>query len=331
MQNHSHGAGASYTSQNTAAGKHAEAAATTTGGYRYEFVEDPPDYVRCTICHLPSRDPYLSDCCGSLFCYSCLQEKAKSQFGATCPNSKCPSPRSFKTFKNKQVERTVKELRMYCVNKNKGCGWHDRMSEVFLHLARNCQFEDIECSNQCGQMVQRQHYARHVSSECQYRSVRCQYCRSEGPQCFVMDQHKQTCPKLPVSCPNSCKIPGLLQEDLAPHRKVCPLEMVQCEFFTEGCTEKIARQHQARHNKDNVEKHLTLTKCELAKARGRERDVQNLSAVRQEFAHKLDAIKQDLTIKVDLEMSTIKRELSAIRNDMVHTAKSPPTTAYRHW
>ena len=330
MQNHSHGAGASYSSHNIA-GKHAAEAAATTGGYRYEFVEEPPDYVRCSICHLPSRDPYLSDCCGSLFCYSCLQEKAKSQFGATCPNSKCPSPRSFKTFKNKQVERTVKELRMYCVNKSKGCGWHDRMSEVFLHLARNCQFEDIECSNQCGEMVQRQHYARHVSSECQYRSVRCQYCRSEGPQCFVMDQHKQTCPKLPVSCPNGCKIPGLLQEDLAPHRKVCPLEMVQCEYFTEGCTEKISRQHQARHNKENVEKHLTLTKCELAKARGRERDVQNIAAVRQEFAQKLDAIKQDLTIKVDLEMSTIKRELGAIRNDMIHTTKSPPTTSYRHW
>ena len=313
-------------------GKQNETAApTTAGGYRYEFVSDPPDYVRCSICHLPSRDPYLSDCCGSLFCYSCLQDKAKSTYGATCPNSRCPSPRSFKTFKNKQVERTVKELKIFCVNKGKGCGWQDKMGEIFLHLARNCQFEEIECSNQCGGMVQRQHYTRHVTSECQYRSVKCQYCRSEGPQCFVIDQHKQTCPKLPVSCPNSCKIPGLLQEDLAPHRKVCPLEMVQCEYFTEGCTEKIARQHQPRHNKENVEKHLTLTKIELAKARSREKDVQNIGTVRQDFAHKLDAIKQDLSIKIDIELSNVKRELITIRNDMTHTTKSPPTGSYRHW
>lgn len=328
MQNHSHGAGASYSSQNTA-GKQAEAAATR--GYRYEFVVDPPEYVRCTICRLPSRDPYLSDCCGSLFCYSCLQEKAKSAYGATCPNSKCPSPRSFKTFKNKQVERTVKELRMYCTNKSKGCGWQDKMSEIFLHLARNCQFEDIECSNQCGQMIQRQHYLRHATSECQYRSIKCQYCRSEGPQCFVLDKHKQTCPKLPVSCPNSCKIPGLLQEDLVAHRKVCPLEMVQCEYFTEGCIEKIARQHQARHNKENVEKHLTLTKSELTKARSREKDVQDIATVRQDFGYKLDGIKQDLTIKVDIEMSNIKRELAAIRSDMGHVTKNQPTSAYRYW
>ena len=325
MQNHGNGAGATKS-------KHAAEAATAIGGYRYEFVEEPPEYFCCNLCHLPSRDPYLSDCCGNLFCYTCLQEKAKSQYGAVCPNPKCPSPRSFKTFKNKQVERTVKELKMYCINKNKGCGWHDKMGEIFLHLARNCQFEEIECSNQCGQTVQRQHFAHHVHGECQYRNVRCQYCRSEGPQCFIMDQHKEACPKLPVSCPNSCKIPGLLQEDLASHRKVCPLEMVQCEFFTEGCTEKIARQHQLRHNKENVEKHLTLTKSELAKARRREGNVQNLAAVRQEFVHKLEAIKQDLTIKVDLEMSTIKRELGTIKNDMNYNkAKSPPNISHRQW
>lgn len=322
MQSNNHGAGAS--------GKNGEKA-MASGGYRYEYVAEPPNYVLCAICHLPSRDPYLTDCCGSLFCYSCLQDKAKSVHGATCPNPKCPSPRAFKTFKNKQVERAVKDLKIYCINKNKGCGWHDKMSEIFLHLARNCQFEAIECSNQCGEMVQRQHYVHHVTSECQYRSVKCQYCRSEGPQRLILEQHKQTCPKFPVSCPNGCKIPGLVQEDLAPHRKVCPLEMIQCEYFTEGCTEKIARQHQIRHNKENVEKHLTLTKIELAKARNREKDVQNIATVRQDFARRLDAIKQDLTIKVDLEMSNVKRELATIRNDMTHMTKSPSTGSYRHW
>ena len=107
--------------------------------------------------------------------------------------------------------------------------------------------------------------------------------------------------------------------------------MIQCEYFTEGCTEKIARQQQIRHNKENVEKHLTLTKIELAKARNREKDVQNIATVRQDFARRLDAIKQDLTIKVDLEMSNVKRELATIRNDMTHMTKSPSNGSYRHW
>jgi len=108
--------------------------------------------------------------------------------------------------------------------------------------------------------------------------------------------------------------------------------MVQCEYYTEGCTEKIARQHQPRHNKDNIEKHLTLTKSELAKARSREKDVQDIATVRQDFGYKLDAIKQDLTIKVDIEMSNIKRELAAIRSEMGNVKKNQPTASYpRHW
>ena len=212
MQNQAQGAGASHSNQSTT-GKQPEP--IIAGGYRYEFVVDPPEYVCCSICHFPSRDPHLSDCCGHIFCYPCLHQRAKTAYEATCPNKKCPTPRSFKTFKNKQVERTVKDLKVFCTNKSKGCVWQDKISDIITHLSRNCQFEDIECPNTCGESVQRQHYSRHISSECRNRTIRCQYCRSEGQEFFILDQHKQTCPKLPVSCPNSCKIPGLLQEELA--------------------------------------------------------------------------------------------------------------------
>ena len=66
-----------------------------------------------------------------------------------------------------------------------------------------------------------------------------------------------------------------------------------------------------------MEKHFTLIRCELGKAKKKEKDIQDVSAIKQDLAHKLDGIKQDLMIKVDVEMSHVKRELAAIRNDLV--------------
>lgn len=315
MQNQGYGAGASL-------GK----VEAIVGGYRYEFVVDPPDYVRCTICRLPSRDPYLTDCCGNVFCHSCLQTsiqekaaKSSSSNGPGCPNARCPNPRGFKMFRNKQIERTVNNFKVYCTNKSKGCGWQDKVGEITIHLTRNCQFEDIECTNKCGQMVQRQHLSRHITNDCQSRTVKCKYCRSEGQHSFILGDHKETCPKYPVTCPNNCKVSDLLQEGLAAHREKCPLEIVECEYFSEGCTAKVFRQNLAKHNKDNMEKHFTLIRCELGKAKKKEKDIQDVSAIKQDLGHKLDGIKQDLMIKVDVEMSHVRRELAAIRNDLGKT------------
>ena len=317
MSNQVHGAGASQ--------KQGDGVA---GGYRYEFVVDPPDYVRCAICRLPSRDPHLTDCCGQLFCNSCLQEKIRSSphGGSACPDPKCPNPRSFATFRNKQVERAVKDLRVFCSNRNKGCSWQDKITEINVHLVRNCQFEDVECTNQsCGQMVQRQHFSRHISSECQYRTTKCKYCKIEGQHLYILGQHKQTCPKYPVGCPNGCKISDLLQESLPAHREKCPLEFIQCEYSSEGCTEKMTRQNLARHNKENMEKHLTLIKVELIKAKKREEDTQSMITIKHDLGQKLDAIKQDLMIKLDIEMSNAKREIAAIRNDIAKNQPANPT------
>lgn len=91
----------------------------------------------------------------------------------------------------------------------------------------------------------------------------------------------------------------------------------------------MTRQNLAKHNKDNMEKHLTLIKCELIKSRKKEEDIQGLVAIKQDLGQRLDAIKQDLMIKLDIEMSNAKREIAAIRNEI---GKHQQTgSSYRHW
>ena len=78
------------------------------GGYDYDFVSQPPDRLICKICHLSSRDPYLSVCCGHVFCKSCLDNVKK----ATVITNACPVCRDekFVTFPNKQLDREIKGL-----------------------------------------------------------------------------------------------------------------------------------------------------------------------------------------------------------------------------
>ena len=95
--------------------------ATFTAGYDYDVIDSLPDHLLCKICHLPSRDPYLSVCCGHLFCKPCLENVKK----AVVITNNCPICRDneFVTFPNKAVDREIKCLRIYCINKVVGCKW----------------------------------------------------------------------------------------------------------------------------------------------------------------------------------------------------------------
>ena len=112
------------------------------GGHDYEFVDTPHDRVICKICHFPSRDPYLSVCCGHVFCKSCLDSVKK----ASAITNACPVCRDeeFVTFPNRQVDREVRGLLIYCTNKEKGCKWQGESNDINNHLGNSdgCQFED---------------------------------------------------------------------------------------------------------------------------------------------------------------------------------------------
>ena len=94
------------------------------GGYDYQFVDTPLDMFLCKICHLPSKDPHLSTCCGHTFCESCLAGARKMNAGIDRAKPwmysvmACPMCRSngFKTFLNKQNDRVIKSLHIFCTN-----------------------------------------------------------------------------------------------------------------------------------------------------------------------------------------------------------------------
>ena len=261
------------------------------GGYDYDFVSTTPDRLICKICHLPSRDPYLSVCCGHVFCKSCLDKIKK----ASAITNACPVCRDeeFVTFPNKQANREIQSLHIYCTNKEKGCEWQGELIDINNHLGNSdsCQFEEVKCSNECGKMIQQQYLTIHVETECPRRKINCQYCHDTGEHQFIEGKHKEECFKLPLPCPNKCQVGTIPREDMEAHRKECPLEMIQCEYYSVGCEVRMARKDQDKHKQEEMEEHLMKTILSLT--------------------HELNSTKLELTVT--------KRELTYTKGSLADT------------
>ena len=217
------------------------------GGYDYQFVDKPSDMLLCKICHLPSKEPHLSVCCGHTFCKSCLDGIKQTKYfqfnNVACPM--CCSEK-FDTVANKQNERAIKNLRVFCTNKDKGCDWQGEINDISGHLGNSdgCQFEGVKCSNDCSLTLQRQHLPSHVDNECPCREVHCQYCSMLGQHQFIMGEHVDQCAKVPLPCPNNCGVDFILREDMEVHKTTCPFEEIECP---NDCSKVLQRQFMASH------------------------------------------------------------------------------------
>ena len=133
--------------------------------------------VLCKICQNPCRDAYLTGCCGTNFCYSCLQQLKKG----TVVNKSCPMCREekFRIFPNKGLDSEIKSLSIYCENLKGGCTWSGEINDVKKHITADCHFVEVTCPSKCGMMLKRQCIQQEVAKEC---PCHCQhwYHRQEG-------------------------------------------------------------------------------------------------------------------------------------------------------
>ncbi len=64
------------------------------GGCDFDFIEEPPDDLLCLICLFPAKEPMQLNCCGKIYCKTCLSEyNRKSKKG--CPNCRNAHSTSF--------------------------------------------------------------------------------------------------------------------------------------------------------------------------------------------------------------------------------------------
>ena len=145
-----------------------------SGGYDYEFVDQPPKSLECSICLLTLRNPMVISCCGNHFCDPCIG-RVKSNRNP-CPL--CNSP-DFTTFLHKGVAREVNALRVYCPKKVQDCDWQGELGQVDHHLnptanSRGCGFVMVECKYKCGGKFERRIIDYHEADDCAKRPIEMQ-------------------------------------------------------------------------------------------------------------------------------------------------------------
>ena len=109
----------------------------------------------------------------------------------------------------------------------------------------------------CGAKVQRHQLEKHMTEECEWRQVKCPHCEEEGSYKHIFGEHeKEKCPNFLLHCSNigcSEQIKRCLRAD---HHKVCPKEIVFCQFDIVGCEQILKREDVYTHNGEYMGTHL---------------------------------------------------------------------------
>ena len=280
----------------------------------YQLVMTLQDCLMCNICYSYSTETYLSGCCQNTLCKSCLETTMK----ATTIAEACPicHNQEFTILINNEVHHT---LCVFCVNKEKGCEQKREVNDIISHLGNSngCQFEDVTCSSDCGKCLQRQYFAGHVEDECTCRKVDCQYCQITGEHQFIEGEHKEQCPKFPIACPNKCEVGSVPRDDVEEHMKMCPLELIQCEYHMVGCEERMARKDQKKHIKEKMEEHLSFMKQGLNVTREHLKVVETATKDSKcsfsEQLEKMQANHSEQLLSISTKLAVLEDNLTAVQ------------------
>eukprot|EP01084_Bolivina_argentea_P204592 349419_1 len=169
----------------------------------------------CIQCKLICTDIRELSCNkGHLCCASCWNKMSIKK----CPNCAPNSTDSLDIKRSRFVEGQQSKLEMKCPNSE--CKWIGRFNILINHL----------------------------NKQCIYRREICEHCS----QSFIYKEftiHHETCNYLKVSCPLQCNInKQWLRMKISQHLKTeCPNYIIKCDYFANGCKEKLQRHKMINH------------------------------------------------------------------------------------
>ena len=297
-----------------------------TEGYSSCFVDSPPNDLVCKICLNVSCDAQQTNsCCGSNFCRECLERYVQSTVvdRNICPYCRQPS---FAFVPDLRAQRQILNLQVYCPNKQLGCTWTGELRSMENHINnfvsvanKGCLFTEVQCSNDCGRLIQRGLLEGHLKSDCKLRQVNCKYCSITGTYQWIVGDHQQECQKYLVECPHHCNIGSVRREDMTGHLEECSLAVVECPFSIVGCKSVLRRDQKSEHLKQTAEQHMMYNKDAIISIHNELKEVKQLLEVKiQQFDETQTKLKDTLErlSATEDELSSVKQELKDVRKEL---------------
>ena len=235
-------------------------AAYSYKGIEYEFVNIPNEFLeelQCPICLELVSDPVQTSC-GHLFCGKCIEELMK-----------CPTNRTvFTTTPDLFNSRRIRNIKVKCPNKGRGCQWQGNLEDAHKHTSVNCDCQIMLCSNEgCDDGIERRHLVDHMYNKRPERMYKCRFCNIEDRYLNMTTTHHTICEHILLPCPAGCGKLGLVRGNMADHlSEDCPDELVPCTFAIAGCQQIVKRKNLQQHLYDKDEhldavllSHVSLT------------------------------------------------------------------------
>ena len=295
-------------------------------GFDCLFTEEPPKVLQCycPICLLILREPFLVDCCGKSFCRACIQKiEAKKKSCPTCNKEK------FEFIQNLGLQQPLYGFRVFCSNKEGGCGWQGELGQLDKHLNVDphqdkqfvgCAYINLKCLF-CGELHHRSEMEEHQTSQCSQRPFTCEMCSEyESTYEDVVTSHAPECKCRPVECPNSCGASDLQHQHLEEHvSSQCPLTPVEFEFSDAGCDAKVYRRDLPSHLSDNMVTHMSLLARENRKLK------KQLKTQEQQLKAQLKTQEQQLREELKRQLAIQDKQNSKMQKEnLAHILRVPP-------
>ena len=224
----------------------------------YDFVEQPPGEFYCLVTRKLLLEPFQTACCGNHLTEEAVQQIKRDS--KACPHCN----QSLKQiFFDRSFKRRVENLQVHCSKKGAGCSWMGELGSLDRHLSNGlvggqCQYVAVACPNLCGRRLQRRNLERHKANDCPKRQFTCMHCTHGATYQKIVEDHWPKCSKYPLECPNNCGKRSIERQHLPNHLKVCPLQLVECEFDYAGCRRRIQRQGMQSHVDSSMQVHLQM-------------------------------------------------------------------------
>ena len=264
------------------------------GGYDCDLVEEPPDDLVCPICLLPPKKPHLISCCGRKLCQTCVSKIKEA--GHPCP---CCRGKEYVIVIDRQVERRVLDLKVYCKYKSMGCTWSGELRNLEKHV-KTCNFKLTAKKNeiiekQAQKIKELENNIAAVQKENKSLEMRLKECEPQPHTPIAADKvNKSICNAVQMACEN-------LGSNTPTN--AYPNEKAKLEHELE--------QFQLMHNQKMLEKNEIL-EHQAEEMKTLEEEVRKLQDQLAGLTHQETVMKKSIQT-LNVENEQLKRELRELK------------------